>query len=683
MAPSRFRSPYSRLLALWILRAFSPALGRSSFLKDGAYADPDIAGFLGLPVPFDQTKSGAVAGLLDILQMSLERVGGASLSILARRNFAKLATAIKLNPVEERVLEFFACVTVEAPLSDTWRVLHQVSGTEPSRFISKVVGLPQNAVFKALSSSGRLMKCGLLKRGGHPLKRGLIEFHSSGLARRLLRNTYDPGKLLKAFGVVRLSSPELRLEDFPHLQSSLDLLLPYLKKVRTSRKSGVNVLVYGAPGTGKSQLVRVLGSSTDIPVFEVDTSDREGDPLSPEGRLSALNLAQAYFHEAPVLLVFDEAEDILTPSPSDRGMANSHKGWFNQMLEKNHQPIFWISNSISSLDPAFARRFDFILEVPIPPKPQRDRILRAKVGKLVSPGLIDRLAEMENLAPAVVTRARDVIQSIHREIPKGNRDNALTQVIGAILKAQGHHEPMLASRNILPADVYDIAHLNTSSNLRRMVDMLKNSPSARLCLHSPPGTGKTAFWHWLAAEIDRPIQVERGSDLFSPFVGMTEKAIARTFERAARDEAVLLLDEVDSFLQNRTHARNSWEITQINEMLTQIETFPGILIASTNFLDHLDPASLRRFDLKLHFGYLVPAQTRGLLVSYCRSLDLRAPDADDLAMAESLETATPGDFAAVARQHRFQPFKNALGLLQAVIAESEIKTKSTRKIGFQ
>ncbi len=515
------------------------------------------------------------------------------------------------------------------------------------------------------------------------MKRGNLEFHSDELARQLLQDAYDPSKLLKAFGVVTPAPPELGMDDFPHLQASLDLLLPYLRKVRSMRKHGVNVLVHGEPGTGKTQLVRVLGRTLGIPVFELDTADKDGDPLGPERRLSALTLAQAYFQDAPILLVFDEAEDILAPSPRDRGMANTHKGWFNQMLEKNRQPVFWISNSIASLDPAFSRRFDFILEVPIAPKTQRLRILREQVGNMVTPGLIDHLAGIEHLAPAVVTRARDVIQAISRDIPKGHRDSALTHVIGGILKAQGHPDPDQGSRQILPSDVYDIGHLNTTSDLRQMVDMLRNRPSARLCLHGPPGTGKTAFGHWLASEIDRPIQVERGSDLFSPFVGMTEKTIARTFQRATRDKAVLLIDEVDSFLQDRTHAKHSWEVTQINEMLTQIETFPGILIASTNFLDHLDPASLRRFDLKLHFDYLKPAQTRRLLASYCRCLDLAEPNADDLAMAESIETATPGDFASVARQHRFQPFRDAGSLLQAVIGESDLKTNRCRRIGFQ
>ena len=284
-------------------------------------------------------------------------------------------------------------------------------------------------------------------------------------------------------------------------------------------------------------------------------------------------------------------------------MGNSHKGWFNQMLENNRQPVLWISNSIYALDPAFARRFDFILEVPIPPKSQRDRILKEKVGKLISPELIGRLAEIEHLSPAIVTRAQAVIHSISHDIPKASHDQAFTHVIGGILKAQGHPDPVRSFRNVLPSDVYDIAHLNTSSNLQQMVLMLKENPSARLCLHGPPGIGKTAFGHWLALQIDRPIQVERGSDLFGPVMGMTEKAIARAFERATRDETLLLIDEVDSFLKDRTQVRYSWEVAQINEMLTQMETFPGIFIASTNLLDHLDPASLRRFDPKLHFGY--------------------------------------------------------------------------------
>jgi SpoVK/Ycf46/Vps4 family AAA+-type ATPase len=418
-------------------------------------------------------------------------------------------------------------------------------------------------------------------------------------------------------------------------------------------------------------------------VFELDTADNDGDPLRAEGRLSVLNLAQTYFHDPAVLLVFDEAEDILTPSPMHRGMANSHKGWFNQMLEKNRQPVFWISNSIATLDPAFSRRFDFILEVPIPPKAQRGRILRESAGKLVSPGLIEQLAGIEHLAPAVITRARNVIQAIRREIPKDERDAALTHVIGGILKAQGHPDPAKANIQLVQPGLYDIDHLNTSADLSQIAANLRKSPSARLCLYGPPGTGKTSFGHWLANEIGQPLLLRKASDLLSPYVGVTEQKIARTFETAKEDGAVLLIDEVDSFLRDRTQTRHSWEVTQINEMLTQIESFPGILIASTNLIDQLDPASMRRFDIKLHFGYLLPDQASRLLVSYCHNLNLPQPTFADLELAATMDVSAPGDFAAVARQHRFQPFRDARALLLAVIAESELKANRSRRIGFQ
>jgi len=500
MATQRFHSRLDRLIALWILRVFSPSLGRSVFLNNSGYADSDIAEFLGLPLRLDEATIREIPRMLDDLQISLEKARPASLPALARDNFTRFAVSLKLNTTEQRILEFFACMETEPPLADTGRVTRKIIGAEAPRFLARVLDLPRNAVAKALAPGGRMMKCGLLKRTEHPHKIARLEFHSEALAVRLLRDSYNPGKLLKLFGVVTPSSPELGLEDFPHLQTSLNLLVPYLKTVQAKRKPGVNVLIHGAPG---------------------------------------------------------------------------------------------------------------------------------------------------------------------------------------ILKAQGHPDPAKESIQLVQPGLYDIGHLNTSADLSQIAANLRKSPSARLCLYGPPGTGKTSFGHWLANEIGQPLLLRKASDLLSPYVGVTEQKIARTFETAKQDGAVLLIDEVDSFLRDRTQTRHSWEVTQINEMLTQIESFPGILIASTNLIGQLDPASMRRFDIKLHFGYLLPDQASRLFVSYCQNLKLPRPTSADLELAATMDVSAPGDFAAVARQHRFQPFRDAHSLLQAVIAESELKAQRSRRIGFQ
>jgi transitional endoplasmic reticulum ATPase len=75
---------------------------------------------------------------------------------------------------------------------------------------------------------------------------------------------------------------------------------------------------------------------------------------------------------------------------------------------------------------------------------------------------------------------------------------------------------------------------------------------------------------------------------------------------------VLLLDEADSFLQDRTLAHCQWEVTEVNELLTQMEAFDGLFICATNLLDRLDPAALRRFGLKLEFLALRPEQASSL-----------------------------------------------------------------------
>jgi AAA+ superfamily predicted ATPase len=209
---------------------------------------------------------------------------------------------------------------------------------------------------------------------------------------------------------------------------------------------------------------------------------------------------------------------------------------------------------------------------------------------------------------------------------------------------------------------------------------LSRSRSGRLCLYGPPGTGKTATAHWLAESLGVPLHSVRASDLLGPYVGMSERAIAEAFSQARRDGALLLIDEADSFLQERRNAQRSWEVTLVNEMLTQVEAFEGLLVVSTNLIEGFDQAALRRFDAKVLFGYLLPAQVEALLARHLQALGFGAQAAPQLA---ALPNVTPGDFAAVARRHRFAAFKDAAGFIQAVAEECALKKDAPKRaIGF-
>ena len=262
------------------------------------------------------------------------------------------------------------------------------------------------------------------------------------------------------------------------------------------------------------------------------------------------------------------------------------------------------------------------------------------------------------------------------------RDGEVERLLAASLKAMGHQRPLPAP--LLP-DHYDPAFVNADRDLSILVTGLRATSDARLCLYGPPGTGKTAFAHYLGRSLDRSVLIKRGSDLLDPFLGGTEQMIANAFREARDEKAILVIDEADGFLRDRAMAHHSWEVTQVNELLTQMEGFNGTFIASTNLVDMLDAASLRRFDFKVKFDYLRCDQKRALLRVVAgdmeRDSEVQKPV---LARLDGLETLTPGDFSNVLRQLRItgQPAASS-NIVALLAAEAAMKPEGRhRTVGF-
>ena len=197
---------------------------------------------------------------------------------------------------------------------------------------------------------------------------------------------------------------------------------------------------------------------------------------------------------------------------------------------------------------------------------------------------------------------------------------------------------------------YDLGLLNTESRfpIPKIVEALRRRGAGCLCFYGLPGSGKTQLAEHLAAELQRPLSMRRASDLVSKYVGETEQNLARMFEEAQREGAVLLLDEADSFLRSRKRAERHYEVSEVNEMLACMERYAGVFICTTNLFDDLDEAALRRFAFKIAFHALVPEQRERMFAA--EALDAgAAPNDEQRERHGRLDLLTPGDVAAVKR----------------------------------
>jgi SpoVK/Ycf46/Vps4 family AAA+-type ATPase len=218
----------------------------------------------------------------------------------------------------------------------------------------------------------------------------------------------------------------------------------------------------------------------------------------------------------------------------------------------------------------------------------------------------------------------------------------------------------------------------------KLVAGLKQRPRGSFCFFGAAGTGKSEFGRYIADEIGKPTLVRRASDIFSMWLGESEKNIAAMFTQARQDDAVLILDEADSFLTDRREAQHSWEVSQVNELLTQMEAHEGIFICTTNLMQKLDPASLRRFAFKVRFDCLTPAQ-RWLMfqVELERLGGDMAGIGDWEAPVTRLDRLTPGDFAVAARQlELWGTLPTANSFYEQLRGECAAKEGNRQGIGF-
>ena len=595
----------------------------------------------------------------------------------------KINKIFSLSPLALKLLELFYMLqdnrTLDSYFNDTlgiWKASRRNA-------LSRIMDTTSSTLKKAIME---LIACGILdfdSGTGYRVSHEIISIWESP-------DTYDVNQLfctsLKG-DILPLDRFRIPKEDVQYMR---DLLSSNMDKP-------VHIMLYGAPGTGKTTFARSLAHDMKFKTWSVNSRDDDNDNDRRASLSACLNLSSK--HKNSFVLV-DEAERLLDTSGFG-GSKTKDKAWLNSLLEKHGNRVIWITNHVNHIDLAVRRRFSFSIYFEELGQEERqvlwkEIIVQHKTENYVTEEQIHLLARNYSVPAAAIETAVEQAKTLGydntRFFPAVKCSlNAYSSFMkNGVCKSDKKRQDIKPPKGFtLDGTTLEGSLSDLMERCRRADEAIKGfqenndeleSGCATILFYGPPGTGKTALARHIAYELNRKCIVKRASDLLNCYVGNTEKLIASAFYQAEKDGAVLVIDEADSFLYSRDKIQHSWEAGFINEFLTQLEECRCFCICTTNRLDDLDEATLRRFSYKVPFTWAKPQQIMALYNTLLAPL-CKSPLTPELERElTSFTRLTPGDFHAVCSQ--YNPFfsKNSVSTHEDMIAA--LKREETMKARY-
>lgn len=592
---------------------------------------------------------------------------------------ARISSTFHLTKTDTAILLFFFIIDTNDLLSslyNSWSKRDIIKG------ISLCIASTVNTVNKCLSPSGNLRKFGLIAVN----KRFSADLEIAPSVSDFFLMNKD-GDIFDTL-VKTKKGISFPLESFPVHEKERELCLSLLKS-----SMPVQILLHGSEGSGKTEFAKALADQAKKKAYFY-----ERDKKDDEDVFTTLTLLDSSIASSPAVLIIDEAEDMLDAGgkwlTNMMSGSKDDKARINTFLDQVHTPIIWIVNNTEGIIPSTRRRFTFSVEfTPLKKDKLQEMAEKAVAALRISTEAKKKAVQLAgnwNLTGAAISNMKTTLEELSKTY-KEEKD--LIPFIETLFEANGKLVSGKKRKKNITESCFSIDVLNVSIPASKIVSTVniisngneenrENKQGLRILFHGIPGSGKTELARFIAKECGKDLDIRRASDILSAYVGEAEKNIARMFHEAEKSGDILLIDEADSFLYNRGKAVRSWEITQVNEFLTCMEEFKGILICTTNSMPNLDTAVIRRFQVKAEFKAMRQDQTEKLFTAFFPGISVTDDNKRKLLEGGPY---VPGDFSAVSRASDYLCSENESKedcIVKALIAEASHRQYNKQPIGF-